>query len=185
MRTTKKIVVSSVLVLALLVPLQAFAAGPAGGTGQAQASAGPNESPGDASRGDADRLRDGSCETPGTAAIDADAAEDPEVADDPVQDRTRTRDQDRTRAQDGSCDTSATPTRDRDQIREQDRLRDGSCEESEVVVAATADTVAVSDAGSADRLRTRDTLVQRIVDTAPEGLAAWIREMLQFLGFTA
>lgn len=201
MRTMRNMVLLS-LVFVLAVPVAVYAAGAPETTGPVRETAGPADAGSGASGGTAeadrtqtrDQLQDGTCDTADVSAEDAFASE-------PAQTRTRTTEaaqtqsrtmsqtQSRTRtmAQDGSCDASATcdGEPDRDQLRDRDQLKDGSCDDSSTVTPT--DTVVASSVAldSGDQLRDRVSLLDRIVESVPAGVAEWFRSMLRVFGLAA
>ena len=192
------------LALVLAFPVAAWAGGATSGTAAAPVAYGPEAPPADAGSGsdaagsdaaDADQvrardqLRDGSCE------LDAEITPtDPTVTAPQTQTQVRTRTtaqmqtqtqgqiQTRTQAQDGSCDATAEGDGipDRDQLRDRDQLKDGSCDATSVLLAAAV--YADESTQDLDRTQERDTLVERIMASVPDGVAAWFQTMLRVFG---
>lgn len=204
MRTVRIVLLLS-LVCVLAASGPAFAVGAAGEAGPSRETAGPAAAGGTTDRGgtpsgDADQLRtrdelrDGTCEVveDPTAEALADAA----AASEPAQTRSRTAVITQTRTTtatqlrlrtssgDGSCDTSETRDGVPDQIRDRKMLKDGSCDDTGTVVAVTAQAVEPT-ADSGDQVRDRISLLDRVVESVPQGVAEWLRAMLRTFGLVA
>jgi len=202
MRNAMRTVLLLSLALVLAVPMVAWAGGAPADAGPARTATGPVAQPtepangGGASGDDAatdadqvrarDQLRDGTCEAV-EEAVESDATEN--AAQTQAQARTRTstqvRIQTRTQDQDGSCEATCTGdgVPDRDQLRDRDQLKDGSCEASGTFLAVAA--FADESSQTLDRAQERETVVERIVESVPDGLAAWFRTMLRMFGLAS
>jgi len=202
MRNAMRTVLLLSLALVLAVPVVAWAGGAPADAGPTRTATGPVAQPtepangGGASADDAatdadqlrtrDQLRDGTCEAADEAA-ESDSALNAVQTQTQARIRTNTqaRVQARTQDQDGSCE--ATPTDDgvpdRDQLRDRDQFKDGSGEASATFLAAAA--FADESSQALDRVQERETVVERIVESVPDGVVAWFRTMLRMFGLAS